>query len=1160
MKQLSKSPLRSLSIIGKRALQSAVITGCLMCVFEGTKTAFFPHIQIWASHLLTILFVTAMVAASSFAVLKWNELLRLEMASSEERYRLLFERSLAGAYRTSVEGGEVLDCNVSFCQMFGYESREEVIGNSVEIGYLNPADRIRFIETLKAEKHVVNFEQRLRRKDGRVVSVLNSATLLTRDDGTGGVIKGTLTDITELRNAELQNRRLAAIVRCSDDAILSLTLESWNRGAERIYGYTAEEAVGRPIGILAPGDRSNETLGILQRVAQGDEVSDLETIRVTKDGRKITVALSISPLTDSAGVVIGASTIARDITERKRSEETLHRSEVQYRLLFESNPFPMWVFDRKTLRFLAVNKAAVRQYGFSREEFLAMTIADIRPEEDVADLLKDIEKRTHGLQKSGVWRHRRKNGVIIDVEIVCHHLDFQGVDAMLVAAYDVTERKQAAEALMLKTALLEAQSETTIDGILAVDESDRILLANNQFRLHFSMPEETMRSGDDRVVLKHFTDQVENSEAFLKRVKYLYAHPEEKSRDEFRLKDGRTFDRYSSPLINGDGRRRGRIWYFRDITEQKRAETAVRHAEEKYRAIFEDSVVGIFQTSPEGRPISINRALAQLHGFDSPEQLIAEVSNVAEQLFVDPNRMIELAKIVAEEGVVRGAEVEVYAKDRKRKWVLVNLRAVRTAWNDIAHYEGTVEDITERKAAEARIQYLAFYDALTELPHRALLQDRLGNALADAKRRDEKVALLFLDLDRFKVINDSFGHSFGDLVLKEVANRLKECTRVQDTVARVGGDEFLIMLSGVEDAAAAAVAANRVMRAMSAEFAVHDHSLSITCSIGISIFPAHGEDGESLIKNADAAMHSAKEAGRNLVRFFTNEMNGQAAERLTLESGLRTALDRSEFFLVYQPQMDVSTGRITGFEALIRWNHPKLGLVPPDRFVPIAEDTGLILPIGEWVLRTACAQAKAWHDDGLWAVPIAVNVSAVQFRQENFCALVRRALEETGLSPQFLELELTESLLLSNSDVTSVVLQELREMGLKLAIDDFGTGYSSLSYLKQFRVNKLKIDRSFIRDLAFDSDDAAITAAIISMAKSLNLRVIAEGVETEAQISILREHQCDEIQGYYFSKPITAAEVPERLLCATAQAKLIGDLDLLERDPFQDRRRSAIAL
>lgn len=825
---------------------------------------------------------------------------------------------------------------------------------------------------------------------------------------------------------------------------------------------------------------------------------------------------------------------------RKRAQEALRNPEVQYRLLFEDNPFPMWVFDRSTLRFLAVNHAAIRQYGFSEREFLEMTIADIRPEDEVPDLLQDLEKRHDGLNESGVWRHRKKDGTIFEVEIVSQNLDFHGIEAILIASFDVTERKRAEEALMLKTALLEAQSETTIDGILVVDESDHIIFANKQFAFHFSIPGELLASGDDRFVLKHVADQVADADAFVTKVKYLYAHPKEKSRDEIRLKNGRTFDRYSSPLMDANKKHRGRIWYFRDITEQKQAEVALRQAEEKYRSIFEDSVIGIFQTSPEGRPISINRAMAQLHGYETPGRLMAEISNVAEQLFVDPNRMIELAKAAARNNIVRGAEVEVYTRDKTKRWVLVNMRAVRDAYNEIGHYEGTVEDITERKAAEARIQFLAFYDALTELPHRALLQDRLGNALAEARRRDEKVALLFLDLDRFKVINDSFGHTSGDLVLKEVANRFKECTRAQDTVARVGGDEFLIMISDVEDAAAAAIAAERVMDAMSAEFSIQGHTLAITCSIGISIFPEHGANGEDLIKNADAAMFSAKEAGRNLVRFFNNEMNDLVAERLTLESGLRRALERNEFFLVYQPQFDIVTGAITGLEALIRWQHPELGLISPERFIPIAEYSGLILKIGEWVLKTACAQTQAWLDAGLAAVPVAVNVSAVQFRQDNFNALIRRVLQETRLAPQFLELELTESILLSKSDAMFSVLQELRGMGVKLAIDDFGSGYSSFSYLKQFRVNKLKIDRSFIRDIAIDSDDAAITAAIISMAKSLSLKVIAEGVETEAQMAFLREHRCNEIQGYYYWEPATAVEVADKLLSMPDQFRALA--------------------
>jgi diguanylate cyclase (GGDEF)-like protein len=447
----------------------------------------------------------------------------------------------------------------------------------------------------------------------------------------------------------------------------------------------------------------------------------------------------------------------------------------------------------------------------------------------------------------------------------------------------------------------------------------------------------------------------------------------------------------------------------------------------------------------------------------------------------------------------------------------------------IANIEGTLIDITERKVAEERVQSLAYYDALTGLPNRILLHDRLSKALSTARRQNHKVALLFLDLDRFKIVNDSLGHSVGDLLLQEIAGRLKSVAREQDTIARLGGDEFLIVLTNVKDIPGAAVAVERFMDAMTPEFVLQGHSFSISCSLGISIFPEHGADSETLIKNADAAMYSAKERGRNNFQFFTADMNAEAVKRLTLENGLRPALERKELFLVYQPQMDVVTGKITGLEALLRWQHPELGLVPPDQFIGIAENTGMILPIGEWVLRTACSQARRWQEEGLRPVQVAVNVSAVQFRQEGFCQLIRKVLHETGLGAHHLELELTESLLLANADVTFSVLQELKAMGLTLAIDDFGTGYSSFSYLRQFRVSKLKIDRSFIRDVAVNPDDAAITSAIISMAKSLNLKVIAEGVENEAQMAFLRAHQCDEIQGYYFSKPLPVDKVADKL-------------------------------
>jgi diguanylate cyclase (GGDEF)-like protein len=432
-----------------------------------------------------------------------------------------------------------------------------------------------------------------------------------------------------------------------------------------------------------------------------------------------------------------------------------------------------------------------------------------------------------------------------------------------------------------------------------------------------------------------------------------------------------------------------------------------------------------------------------------------------------------------------------------------------------------------REATQEQVHLLAYSDPLTGLANRTRHHARLTQDLLTAQAAHKKVAVLFLDLDRFKIVNDSLGHAVGDELLREVAERLKQHVRAQDTIARIGGDEFLITLASLENVNEATAVADRILRAMAPDFALSNRvPVSVTGSIGISLFPEHGTDAQTLIMNADAAMYRAKESGRNRYRLFVDEMNAGVLEKLTLENNLHMALENQELYLAYQPQVDLATETITAVEALARWKHPRLGLIPPARFIPLAESSGLILPIGEWVLRSACAEARRWQALGSAPIPVAVNVSAVQFRQDGFCDLVRRVLEETMLPPHLLEIEVTESMLLSDEKVTSQTLDELRSMGLKLTIDDFGTGYASLVYLRHFAVDKLKIDRSFIGDVTDDSDDAAITSAIISMAKKLNLKVVAEGVETPEQVSFLRAQGCEEAQGFYFSRPL----VGEKLL------------------------------
>jgi diguanylate cyclase (GGDEF)-like protein/PAS domain S-box-containing protein len=431
-------------------------------------------------------------------------------------------------------------------------------------------------------------------------------------------------------------------------------------------------------------------------------------------------------------------------------------------------------------------------------------------------------------------------------------------------------------------------------------------------------------------------------------------------------------------------------------------------------------------------------------------------------------------------------------------------------------------DVTAARALAAQITKLAERDSLTGLPNRLLLNDRIGQAIARCPRDGGQIAVLFMDLDDFKHINDSLGHSVGDRLLQSVANRLTECVRAPDTVSRQGGDEFTAVLRVMGHPEDAGIAANRILEAIAEIHSIDGHDLHITASIGVSIYPDDGLDAETLIKNADTAMYQAKEGGRHSYRFFEPEMNVRAVDRQSIEEDLRYALKRNEFTLHYQPKIDLKTGAITGAEALLRWTHPTRGPIPPLQFIPIAEDSGMILPIGAWVLREACTQARAWTDAGLPFASMAVNVSAAQFRNKNFLSELSGILRETGVNPRILELEVTESILMKHPEVTAPILKALRAEGVRLSVDDFGTGYSSLSYLQLFPIDALKIDQSFIRGIAGNPGETAIVCAIIAMGQNLHMRVIAEGVETLEDLVFLKVHDCDEAQGYYFSHPIPA--------------------------------------
>ena len=561
------------------------------------------------------------------------------------------------------------------------------------------------------------------------------------------------------------------------------------------------------------------------------------------------------------------------------------------------------------------------------------------------------------------------------------------------------------------------------------------------------------------------------------------------------------------------------IGLMRDVSERKKSEKDLNLASTIFENLGEATVV----TDAANKIVSVNPAFTRITGY-SPDEVIGRDPSIMSSGRHDKEFYRAMWTSIIETGHWQG---EIW--DRRKngeiypKWLSISTIKDKHS-GKVRDYIAIFSDITERKEAEKRIQFMAHYDALTGLPNRALLYDRLSQNLSHSQRNDKRVAVLFLDLDRFKTINDSLGHTVGDLLLQSVAERLKECLRAGDTVARLGGDEFVVILPDLEDTNYAGLVAGKILKCVAEPHVIKNNDLSTTASVGISVYPQDGGDRETLIKNADVAMYKSKEAGRNNYLFFQGEMNARAVERLSMENSLRRALERDEFALYFQAQVDAAAGRIIGAEALIRWLHPAMGLVMPGKFIPIAEESGMIVAIGEWVLRAACMKNRAWQEAGLPPVPVAVNLSALQFRQKELVQVVANTLRETGLEPRYLELELTESGIVQNAEAAINTLKELKSMGVLLSIDDFGTGYSNLGYLKRFPIDKLKIDQSFVRDLATDPDDAAIVRAIISLAKSLQLRAIAEGVETKEQLDFLSDHGCDEIQGYYFSKPVPEEE------------------------------------
>lgn len=582
-----------------------------------------------------------------------------------------------------------------------------------------------------------------------------------------------------------------------------------------------------------------------------------------------------------------------------------------------------------------------------------------------------------------------------------------------------------------------------------------------------------------------------------------------------RRKDGELYLEWLtiSAVRDKQGKISNYVGIFMDITERKRSEKKL----QLHAMVFETASEGIMITDTKGTILSVNPAFSETTGYTETEAL-GRTPRMLHSGVQDAEFYIQMWASIHEAGSWQG---EVWNKRKNGEiypeWLTIN--TVRNENGKISNYVGVFTDITERKLSEENLKYLAHYDVLTGLPNRFLFHDRLSHAIVQANRQGHWAALMFIDLDQFKLINDTLGHVVGDQLLQKASKRLKSCVRTSDTVSRLGGDEFTVILPHIDETEDALLVAQKILEGLALPFFLAEQELFITASIGISMYPLHGEDSETLIKQADSAMYRAKEQSNNY-QLYTSNMNATFYRKMKLENGLRKALEKDQLRIVYQPQMDIRTGRINGIEALLRWQHPEMGMVSPNEFIQIVEENGQIVEIGEWVLRKVCEQNKAWQSAGYPPLKCAINLSPRQFKNKNLIETVKQILKETELDPSYLCFEITESISIHQIESVLTVLHDFKEIGLELAIDDFGKGHSALSYLKKYPIDTLKIDKCFVQGIEMDRGNASIAKAVIDMAHGLGLRVIAEGVETEDQLAFLKDLHCDSIQGYWLSRPL----------------------------------------
>ena len=953
-----------------------------------------------------------------------------------------------------------------------------------------------------------------------------------------------LRDITERKNAETLLReseeRYRLLASHMKDLLwlmdLDLNMVYISPSAEKLIGYTIDELKENPLGKLLTEESVKKAIDFFSiempkgLAAPSDYIlkRSLELEFRCKNGHTLWEENKFSFIRDENGKPAFLLVQSRDMTEQRRTEEILRESEARhrqreerYRNILDNMEEAYYEVDlRGNLTFF--NTTAVTNLGYTDEEMMGMNFrqyTDKEYEQKVFEAYSKVfltRESIKGVDWVLISKTGEKRPIESSISLICdaqgNAMGFRGV------IRDITERKKAEEALR--------QSEARYRNIL-----DNMEEAYYEVDLHGNLTffnitaVRNLGYKDDAMMGMNFRQYVDkkNADKVFEAYSKVFLTGESVKALEWELisKESGTIPVESSVSLTRDEQRNpvGFRGIIRDITERKRTEEAIRQGEEKYRTILESIQEGYFEVDLAGRFTFCNDSMTQLTGC-SKEELMSmnykqltrkETSQEIYHAFNEAYKTGEPSKTF---------DWQIVRRDGVELFIETSITLQKDSTGKPIGFKGMIRDVTERKRTEQQIKHMATHDALTGLPNRLMFNQLLNQAIRSAQRHQQQLAVFFIDLDRFKIINDSLGHDAGDVLLKEIARRFRHSLRAVDVVGRLGGDEFVILIEQVGELSQVEfVAHNIISRAMEPMILLGEEC-RVTASIGISIYPKDGQDEESLMKNADIAMYFAKEAGKNNYQFYSKDIQSQSVERLGIETNIRLAMERKEFSLQYQARLDCKTAMITGVEALLRWKNPSLGSVTPTQFIPVVEETGLIVPIGRWVMKTACAQNVAWQRQGLPPVCMAVNLSLRQLIDDKLLDDIKTALDDSGMTANLLELEITESVIMHNPARLIAILNDIKKLGVRIAIDDFGTAYSSLAKIKSIPIDTLKVGRSFICNLPKDSDHRVITDAIIAMGKTLSLTVVAEGVETQAQEDFLRDHICDEMQGFYFSKPV----------------------------------------